>query len=134
MINKKVDEFEYKGHNCVIINCQLGRRSTSAVILARGSAPLRSYHNGYVKVAEDEKESNTTYHEYIDKVETAELTFSGELNDMADGYYFGFDTAHGWNIHNPESQTAESVKERLKELVDEFEEKNIFQEVSEGDE
>lgn len=123
-----VDEFEYKGHKCVIVKMVL--RS-------------EEYHNGYIKMADseeqvetvkaNEKDIDTTYDRFFREGNSDELTFSGEVKDV-DGYYFGFDSAHLWNDKKPYTKQKNSVKKRTKKMVEEFEEKNIFERVkSEGE-
>jgi len=133
-----VEEFEYMGRKCVITK---ETREGGIGISDKGQT-LEEYHNGYIRVSEEvdingekmggeEGEGvDVTFAMFKDDIETDELSFSGEL-EGAEGYFFGFDSAHFQNVRNPETQTKESVKERTKKMVKEFYQKNIFSRVKE---
>jgi len=139
MSNKEailVEEFEYRGKQCCLVKMHMPTR--------------RDFHNGYVKVAEDAGQvaescykdldaliggpkSDYTYQYFNSELDAAELTFSGTTKALPDGFWFGFDSAHAWNDKRPDSKTHESVKNRLKDLVDEMIEENVFEQVVQGE-
>ena len=103
-----VNAFEYRGRICVVKKSSWG------------------YHNGYVEVLAEN--SGLGYSDFITRIDTDELTFGGYLYNpgIPEGmWFFGFDSGHYWNDKNPKSQTFVSVRERTKQLADEFIEKGI---------
>lgn len=113
MDSKIVEVFDYKGHKCVVKKIE--KRDDE-------------YHCGYVQVGKGGSPYRHT--DFVTDIDVAELTYSGVLDDV-EGYFFGFDTDHLWNDKNPETKTKGSVKNRLKDLVEEFKEKDIFKKVGE---
>jgi len=135
---KLKEQFDYKGHRCAIVEMQMP---------ATGN-----FHNGYVRVADSADQVDSSHYEdlenlyipdydspdyaynsFVSKLETAELTFSGNNKVLPDGFWFGFDSAHAWSDRKPESKTHQSVKERLKDLVHEMIEKNVFERVKQNE-
>lgn len=129
-----VEKFEYHGKVCVIVQ----------------NARINDvFHNGYVRVADSKdkidvkrkkeeplKGWDITYEDFLD-FEACEFTYCGtlsSLDDVPEGYYFGFDTAHIWNDENPESKGHVAVKEKLKKVVNEMEERNVFRRVKKNEE
>ena len=107
--------FKHRGRTCVVIEMSL--------------MGVGSYHNGYVSVAPRNKRKS--YNDFIERIETDELTFSGNMNYVEDKripkdkFFLGFDSAHYWNDEKPESKTFKSVKKRTMELADEMVRKGI---------
>jgi len=108
------DIFVHKGRTCVVMEMHFG---TSIV---------GSHHNGYVETIL-EKVTNKTYDKYCSKIDTDELTFSGELpiKKLKGKKFFGFDSGHFWNTQNPQSQTRYAVKKKTIKLCEEMVKKGI---------
>jgi len=107
--------FKHKGRICVVIE-----------MLWMASLKVSPYCNGYVEVSAKNKGKN--YDNFIDRIETDELTFSGDLSRFNLGkklWFFGFDSAHFWNDAQPESKTFKSVKARTSKLCEEMVKKGI---------
>jgi hypothetical protein len=103
---KAMEVFVHKGRICVVVNMD------------------DKYHNGYVQVLP--KNKGKDYEEFVDKIETVELTYSGDLKGLFDGvWFFGFDTAHFWNDLHPETKTFEWVKKQTIKLCEEMKRKRI---------
>jgi hypothetical protein len=81
------------------------------------------FHNGYVEISK--KNIGKDYMDFIDKIETDGLTFSGHLEDFGDVWFLGFDSAHAWNDEQPESKTFAVVKEKTIKLCEEMLRKKI---------
>lgn len=130
MNGEVVEKFVYHGRVCIIVQI----------------ASLNDiYCNGYIRVAEDSEHvdknyresgamegADVTYEKYLGSTKADELTYCGTLQqyeDVPEGYYLGFDSAHYWNEENPESKMQHRVKERLKEMVRDFEIHNVFSEI-----
>lgn len=106
---------------------KVGRRT--CVVVERIMPCLLPFHNGYVEVLK--KNYGKSYWDFIEKIETEELTYSGDLSHLNDPripkgkWFFGFDSAHYWNDLHPESKTFENVKERTIQLAKEMIKKRI---------
>ena len=98
--------FEHKGRTCLVVEMNIRM--------------VGAFHNGYVEVSNKNKDKS--YHDFVDQIQTDELTFSGKLEDerLKDKYFLGFDSCHFWNDKKPESKTFESVKDRTIELCEEM--------------
>lgn len=103
-----IEEFDFKNKNCIV-----ARMRTEDI----------EYYTGFVQVAKKDDKIYTIE----PKMTTIDYTyfsffigFSGEVEDK-DGFYMGFDT-----LENNKLNTKEGVKLKLKELVNEMLEKNIF--------
>lgn len=103
---KLKEVFKHKGKICVIVEMNM-------------VLPIGQYHNGYVEI-----KKHKHYDELIDKINADELTFSGELDylnkELKGKWFLGFDSVHGWNMQQPESQTFDSVKKRTIQLAEEL--------------
>ena len=95
--NEIVEIFQVKTRLCLVIK----RRLLDEI-----------YHNGYVQT--QKKHYGIDYEKFINRVDTDELTFSDYIGDE---YFFGFDSAHAWNDHEPISKTQKFVKNKTKELA-----------------
>ncbi|RLI85229.1 MAG: hypothetical protein DRO76_05790 [Candidatus Altiarchaeales archaeon] len=106
---------------------KVGRRI--CVVVEMDISSVGKYHNGYVSVLK--KNYGKHYSDFIDRIETDELTYSGNLDHFKDKripekvWFFGFDSAHYWNKLHPESKTFESVKARTILLAKEMIKKRI---------
>lgn len=99
-----VKEFFIMGRRCIVV--KIKRILTS------------EYHNGYIRVSEEEYKKIVEEHDY-DLPE--EVTYHGDLRHISrqDGYkYIGFDSAHYYNQENPDTQTEEYVMERCRKIVE----------------
>ena len=133
-----IETFEYKGYTCAISENRLDKRDEDLFQEIRDVIDFnKKFHNGYVQIADSpdkvevrngtspfSKYMDMNYTEWDKKISTVELTYSGRLPDQ-EGYWIGFDTAHAWNFKNPQSQTLESVKKKIKKLIDEIEKKGL---------
>lgn len=110
-----IEEFDFKNKNCIV-----ARMRTEDI----------EYYTGFVQVAKKDDKIYTiepkmttidyTYRRFKSELNTVNIGFSGEVEDK-DGFYMGFDT-----LENNKLNTKEGVKLKLKELVNEMLEKNIF--------
>lgn len=86
------------------------------------------YCCGYISVGEGASDRCDDYNEFI---QTDKITFVGPLTFLnikkkhAGKQYIGFDTAHYWNMQNPNSQTVKSTLKRAKKIAEELNEHNI---------
>lgn len=113
---KIVDVFKHKGRTIVIVKSMFS------------SAFIGIYHNGYVSTRKSNE--GRGYDEFVSKIDTDELTFSGTLKHLKDKkipnlWFMGFDSAHYWNTENRESQTFESVRKRAIKLAEEMIRKGV---------
>ena len=121
--DKIVSLFYYKDRAIVIVQCKWNKK---VIKVAPG---LRDYCNGYVSVKKKwyHRWWKPDYRIIEDLFNTEELTFSGYLGDLpnlpthlAGVWFVGFDSAHYWNIQNPESATEKAVTKRAKKLCNEM--------------
>jgi len=105
---KRIEIFRHKKRICVVR--ELTRCDDS------------TYCCGYVETLPRNK--GKSYTQFVDKIETDELTYSGNLFGLFDGvWFFGFDSAHVWN--DEKSRSFKSVKKRTKKLCEEMVKKRI---------
>ena len=109
--NKIVEIFKYRRRTIVII--KMGWSSSGV------------YHNGYVSCRPSS--GMVDYEKSYSKINADEATYDGFLGKEwkskeipHDMYFLGFDSAHSWNDHRPESKTHSSVKERAKRFADDM--------------
>ena len=115
MESEIVDEFEYRGHFCVVVKMEIDG----------------TFHNGYVEIPKPKRRELTskrmskhqwdvTYHRFSKYNLPQELTYSdmGIARAYEDKYFIGFDTNHLYNYDHRETQTQEYAKKELKKLVD----------------
>ena len=108
MIFKIVEIFNYRERQCVIVEVDLGTEY------------LPVSHNGYIRLNDDENDLN------IECICDEEITFEDTLkyDEIKDNRtYIGFDTNHANNTK--ETKTAKYVKMKIKEIVDELDNKVI---------
>ena len=100
---KLIEQFEHKGRTCVVIRSDI----------------LETSHNGYIQTKDNK---HVDYDDYISKIETDELTYSGDLSHFGikDKFFVGFDSSHYWNTRATGSQTFESVKDRTIKICEEM--------------
>ena len=122
--------FKHRGRICLVI--ELKDFSNIARELIEGERiPSGTYCCGYVEVSA--KNKGKSYNEFIGRIDTDELTFSGNFKKLIeekmdvdeDIWFFGFDSAHYWNNNKPDSKTFTFVKGKTIELCNEMIKKGI---------
>lgn len=123
---------KYRNRQIVIVRLERDSPNLGRMFFEGLDADIREYHNGYVSVVNRLQREEPAYQDYISKFNADELTFCGHLDNVEDlpeelegVWFFGFDSAHGWNRRNPESRTKESVLQRARELADEMVEARV---------
>jgi len=129
MRNFKVkDVFRTKRRICVVVELD-GFQNLYRTFLEGSQGFGMNYCNGYVQTLT--RNHGRDYNDFVNKVDTDELTFSGTLDYFNDSripkdvWFFGFDSAHAWNDEHPETKTFASVRERTIQLAEEMMKKGI---------
>ena len=120
---KAIEIFKHKKRICVVLQLSFFE-NTLREFLEGPILSKEDYCTGYVEVLH--KNYGKSYMDFLDKIKTEELTYSGDLGGLFDGvWFFGFDTAHSYNDMYPETKTFEYVKKRTIELCEEMIKKKI---------
>ena len=123
---KLVETFKHRSRICVVVRVDWDKKVREV-----SQHPLfnQPFHNGYVSVAP--RHHGCDYDDYMSKISTNALTFSGELDEpfkediLVGKWFLGFNSAHFWTEGKPESKTFDSVRARTILLCDEMIDRGI---------